>query len=249
MATQRSQNGLTLVEIIIAVAIVAILAGLVFTTMTSIDTKAKEQLCEGTLETLNTALRQFRDFGYEYRIDTTTAGSTEIDFYRSLKFPPDCNGYKEADVEGKLKNLLDSAGGITVAIDTHGFVYDPNESGIAVMYFFLSQVPDCRATLAGLDADLAKSDHNGDENYLMIRLTPTVGNYREYPWLRVVDPWGTSLRYDYYVNKVIENTGLSWGNREDTIRNFPLLTSAGPDKEFNTDDDITNRDKTKTPVP
>ncbi|MFA5423794.1 MAG: prepilin-type N-terminal cleavage/methylation domain-containing protein [Phycisphaerae bacterium] len=247
MATQRSQNGLTLVEIIIAVAIVAILAGLVFTTMTSIDTKAKEQLCEGTLETLNTALRQFRDFGYQYSIDTSL-GTTEIDFYRSLKFPPDCNGYKEADVEGELKNLLDSNGSITVDIDPYGYgTYDQNDSGIAVMYFFLSQVPDCRETLAGLDADLVKSDHNGDENYLMIRLTPTVGNFREYPWLRVVDPWDKPLRYDYYPNEI--EGSLTWGQRKDAVRNFPLLTSAGPDKEFNTDDDITNRDKTKTPVP
>jgi prepilin-type N-terminal cleavage/methylation domain-containing protein len=249
MASQRSQNGLTLVEIIIAVAIVAILAGLVFTTMTSIDNKAKEQLCEGTLETLNTALRQFSDFGYEYSVDTSLP-STQIEFYRSLKFPPDCNDYEKAAVEDEIENLVDSSGAIPVAIDTNGFTYEPDESGIAVMYFYLSQVPDCRETLAGLDTALVKSDHNNDGDYLTIKVDGTILKpVREYPWLRVVDPWGMPLRYDYYSNKEIENFGLTWTQREQTIRNFPLLTSAGPDRKFDTDDDITNRDKTKTPVP
>lgn len=242
MATQRSQNGLTLVEIIIAVAIVAILAGLVFTTMTSIDTRAKEQLCEGTLETLNTALRQFRDFGYEYKT-RTSAYVNELEFYRSLKFPPDCNDYTKAQVETEIKKLLHPTSSIPVVISSE---YNTNESGIAVMCFFLSQVPDCRETLAGIDAKLLKSDHD-DEKYLTIKVDGTIIDpVREYPWLRVVDPWGTPLRYDYYdENEVLTNTPASYGRAKQTIRNFPLITSAGPDEEFGTDDDITNRDKTK----
>ena len=42
-----------------------------------------------------------------------------------------------------------------------------------------------------------------------------------------VDPWGTELRYERRGKK------------------RPLLTSAGPDKEFDTEDDITNKDKKK----
>ena len=46
----------------------------------------------------------------------------------------------------------------------------------------------------------------------------TLGVYRIY------DPWGTVLDYTYISGD-----------------NFPKLTSAGPDKTFDTDDDITNR--------
>ena len=42
-----------------------------------------------------------------------------------------------------------------------------------------------------------------------------------------VDPWGTEIKYERRGKK------------------RPLLTSAGPDKEFGTEDDITNLDKKK----
>ncbi len=67
---------------------------------------------------------------------------------------------------------------------------------------------------------------------------------REYSLIRIVDPWGTTLRYDYYSNET-EEPDLTFSRRGQTIRNFPLITSAGPDREFGTDDDITNRDKTR----
>jgi Tfp pilus assembly protein PilE len=229
MKTRNLQFGLTLVDMLIAVAIVAILAGIVLTTLTRIDSKAKEQLCEATLETLNTALRQFHDYGYQYQ---TNATGTELEFYRSLKFPPDCNSFTEIDVENEIKKLLDLAA--TANITTDG-KHDPNESGIAVMYFFLSQVPECRQTLGNIDKTMLKSDHDGDEDYLKIQI-----DSREYPWLRVVDPWGTPLRYDYY-----DESDINFDHRKDTIRSFPLITSAGPDGQFDTNDDITNRDKTK----
>ena len=120
--------------------------------------------------------------------------------------------------------------------------HDPNESGSACLYFFLCMVPECRETLGNIDQALLKSDHkvsttskNYDQDYLMI----TVDD-RDYPWIRVIDPWGTALRYDYY-----DEDETDFSDRKETIRNFPLITSAGPDREFVTDDDITNRDKTK----
>ena len=235
MKVYRLQFGLALVEILVAVAIVAVLAGIVLTTLTRIDSQSKEHLCLGTLETLNTALRQFRDYGYQYRVNTTS--TTELDFYRSLKFPPDCNNYSETAVESEIATLL---GLSAVAISPSG-KHDPNDSGSAVMYFFLSQVPECRETLTAIGPELLKSDHNGDEDYLKIDISAN----RSYPWIRVVDPWGKPLRYDYYANEKIEAPGLTWIQRGKTIRSFPLITSAGPDGIFDTRDDITNREKTK----
>jgi type II secretory pathway pseudopilin PulG len=242
MRTRRLQFALTLVDMIIAVAIVALLAGIVLTSLTRIESKSKERLCEGTLETLNTALRQFRNYGYEYKV-RITATTNEIEFYRSLKFPPDCNDYTQADVQIEIQKLLDLSILPTIA-STTAEQYDPNDSCSAVMYFFLSRVPQCRETLGAIDRSLVKSDHNNDGKYLTIRV-----DGREYPWLRVVDPWGTSLRYDYYINEQERPvSSLSWARRKDTVRTFPLITSAGPDKQFDTTDDITNRIKTETPV-
>jgi len=236
------QLGLTLVDMLIAVAIVAVLAGIVLTTLTRIDSKAKEQLCEATLETLNTALRQFRDYGYQHRINAT---GDELEFYQGLKFPPDCDGndFTEVKVEDEITKLLDLSPRANITTDNK---HDPNESGSACLYFFLSQVPECRETLSNIDKTMLKSDHKADEDYLKITIGPAADN-RIYPWLRVVDPWGTPLRYDYYINE--QESSLTWVQRRDAIRSFPLITSAGPDRKFDTNDDITNRVKTITPVP
>jgi len=241
MKARKLQVGLTLVDMLVAVAIIAILAGIVLTTLTRIDSKAKEQLCEGTLETLNTALRQFRDYGYQHRINAT---GNELEFYQSLKFPPDCDGndFTEVKVEDEITKLLDLSIRANITTDNK---HDPNDSGSAVMYFFLNQVPECRQTLAAIDQTMLKSDHKADEDYLVIIVDSA--NNRSYPWLRVVDPWGTPLRYDYYINRW-EDTTLTWTERKNAVRSFPLITSAGPDKQFDTNDDITNRVKTKTPV-
>ncbi len=243
MKTHKLQVGLTLIDMVIAVAIIAVLASIVITSLARIDSKAKENLCEGTLETLNAALRQYRDYKIEFRINPSSV--TEREFYRSLKFPPDCNDFTVSIIQTEIENLLDLTPVIIDPPDKH----DPDESGIAVMYFFLSMVPECRETLGNIDQALLKSDHkvspaskNYDEDYLMITIGP-VGDNRSYPWIRVIDPWGTPLRYDYYSNYVEES--LTFNHRTQTIRNFPLITSAGPDREFGTDDDITNRDKTK----
>ncbi|MHC4290404.1 MAG: hypothetical protein ACYSSK_10220 [Planctomycetota bacterium] len=42
--------------------------------------------------------------------------------------------------------------------------------------------------------------------------------------MNIIDPWGTSIRYVYLAGTV-----------------FPVLTSAGPDKVFDTPDDITSK--------
>ena len=235
MKTHKLQVGLTLIDMLIAVAIIAALASIVITALARIDSKAQENLCQGTLETLNAALRQYRDYKLECRIDTTSV--REREFYRRLNFPPDCNDFSRVDVQSEIEKLLDITP-VTISPDKH----DPNESGGAVMYFFLSMVPECRETLGNIDQALLKSDHkispaskNYDEDYLMITV-----DGRDYPWIRVIDPWGMTLRYDYY-----DEDETDFSHRKETIRNFPLITSAGPDGEFSTDDDITNRDKTK----
>jgi len=241
MKMHRLQIGLTLFEMLVSVVIVAVLAGMVLTTLARIDSKAKEQLCEGTLETLNTALRQFHDYGYEYKC-SVCAPNDVIEFYRNLTFPPDCNDYSVTQVEDEITNLLNLS---TTAAISPTAKHQTIESGSAVMYFFLSRVPQCRETLGSISAELLKTDHNNDKDYMEINLS-LANSPRRYPWTRVVDPWGMPLRYDYYANEKVEDTKLTLSQRKQTIRNFPLITSAGPDKTFDTSDDITNRDKTKS---
>ena len=97
------------------------------------------------------------------------------------------------------------------------------------MYFFLSRVPESRKTLDKIDKSLiTRKGSDGSDMTIFI-------DNKEYPLLRIIDPWGTTLRYDYY-----EETGL-YAERMESKKTFPVITSAGPDKEFGSADDITNR--------
>jgi len=236
MKTHRLQNGLTLVEILVAVAIVAVLASIVLTTLTRIGSKSKEQLCEGTLDILNTALRQYRDYEWQLNL-ATTIDANEMEFYRSLKFPPDCNDFDIIGIQNTLDDMLDPQIATMITV-TNAADHLDEYSGCEVMYFFLSRLPECREILEKMNETvLTNIDNTGN------RMTINIDG-RQYGLIRVVDPWGRTLRYDYYSNKK-EDPGLRFNQRSQTIRNFPQITSAGPDGIFDTSDDITNREKTK----
>lgn len=217
MKTIRNKTGLTLVEILVVVAIIAILVSMVIGIASSIDTQGKQRLTESTIALLNAALGEFGDFGYTY-ISAPCAG---------LKFPLDCNNFPQSDLEAAL--------GGTISGGTH----DPCYSGCEAMYFFLNRVPECRLTLAKIGRNLV-TNLGLDGGSMIIT---TVGG-QIYPLFRVLDPWGTTLRYSYYRNTV-EDSGPPSSEPlpfpPSSPMTFPVITSAGPDKIFGTADDIVGR--------
>jgi len=217
MKTRAYKTGFTLIEMVMVVAIIAILISMVVGVTKRFDDQGKERLCRNTIALVGNALEQFRDFGYEYKNTN----------YTGLTFPIDCNGFSAAP----FTNTIESAQGLvpgTVSIN----LVDPNQldnSGSEALYYFLSQVPDCRATLDKIDKSLVSNKtKNGDELKLIISVSVS------YPLFRFIDPWKTTLRYDYY------QKDIAWYPIADTKRTFPIITSAGPDKIFDTADDISN---------
>jgi hypothetical protein len=67
-----------------------------------------------------------------------------------------------------------------------------------------------------------------------ISITYPSGVLKDYPLSRIIDPWGTTLKYDYYYEVLIPPDPRQ-------KRTFPVITSAGPDKQFGTADDISSR--------
>jgi prepilin-type N-terminal cleavage/methylation domain-containing protein len=212
-------KGFTLIEMMVVVAIIVILVSMMVGIAKRIDDQGKERLCRDTIALIGNALEQFRDFGYEYK----DAG------YLEFTFPLDCN-----DDSAAMRNVLIptlekalglTAGAITIFSGTNEYEY----SGSEALYFFLRQVPDSRATLDKIDKSLVTNkDKSGGD--LILRIGTV-----NYPFMRFIDPWGTTLRYDYY-NEVVPP---SYPN-PDTRKTFPVITSAGPDKTFGTNDDISN---------
>ena len=216
MKNYRHNFGLTLIEILVVAAVIAILIMMVLRVTTRIDSQAKERLTKSTFALINSVLEEFYDYGYQYK------NPDYVDF----KFPLDFNDLARADFKDLLEEVLD-LGPDDVGIS--GDVFDPNFSGIAGTYFFLNEVPPCREILSEIDGSLITNEHKKDKP-----LTLNV-NGQFYPFYGIVDAWGTALKYDYY-----DETG-DLDDKKETRKAFPVITSAGPDKKFNTTDDISSR--------
>jgi len=224
MRCSRERGGLTLIEMIVVVAVIALLASVLISTATRIQNKAKEQLTESTIAILSAALEQFADYGFRYKNSTAYFNDDEREFYFGLKYPVDCDGFGIAGIQGELAKVLDASS--VIVSSGHNADY----SGIEVMYFLLCRVPQCRKTLEQLDQSLVVTEG-----------TLTVDG-REHPLIRVIDPWGQVLHYDYYDERAIDWTDATQvDSKEGSKRNFPLITSAGPDKLFDSSDDINNK--------
>ncbi len=224
MDSKQKKNGFTLIEMLIVLAVIVLLASLVIGLASRIDNQGKERLAKSTIALLTSALEEFRDFGYTYK---------HLD-YTGFEFPLDCNDFPST--RGILEPTLEDALGLEpdtiaiVAVDVNSPAnHQPEYSGCEAMYFFLSKVPECRQTLDQISSKLiTDKDENGNRMKLLIA-------GESYPLLRVIDPWGITLRYDYY-----DELQTSPDLREQSKRAFPFISSAGPDGDFDTDDDVTN---------
>jgi prepilin-type N-terminal cleavage/methylation domain-containing protein len=223
----ENKTGLTLVEMLVVVAIIVVLTTMVIGLAGRVTNQSKEQLTKNTIAILTSALEQFHDFQYRY-VDNPVYAPAEREFYLGLDFPLDCNGFDVPVLQITLENSLGLAAG-SILIDPVASHIDPNYSGGEVLYFFLSRVPECRKTLDKIDESLITN--LGLDKQPM---TVAVG-IRIDPLLRFIDPWGTTLRYDYY-NRLEPDPILRLAGK----RTFPVITSAGPDKQFGTVDDISS---------
>jgi prepilin-type N-terminal cleavage/methylation domain-containing protein len=231
------KSGFTLIEMLMVVAIIAILVSMVVGITKRIDDQSKERLCRNTIALIGNALEQFRDFGYEYKDP----------YFAGLTFPLDCNGYdpKNAstllclNLQDTLRNALYSSTATAITIWPVA-QHAPNFSGSEAMYFILSQIPDCRTTLDKIDKSLLTN--KGIDKVTDIVITvPSGATTTNLPFTRIIDPWGTPLRYDYYPECAdYTGGGLYKDYRDSAKRTFPVITSAGPDKQFDTADDISN---------
>jgi prepilin-type N-terminal cleavage/methylation domain-containing protein len=240
------KSGFTLIEMLAVVAIIAVLVSMIVSVTKRVDDQRKERLCRSTIVIIGNALEQFRDFGYEYKDS----------YYAGLIFPLDCNGYGIVTGTSPYPNIPDTLHNAlyaplltappTVSIDdgAGGAQHNTSYSGSEALYFILSQVPDCRTTLEKIDKSLLTNKGiNNDANIIIIiQSSPTMS--MTYPFTRIIDPWGKTLRYDYYPEYRDYILAYPTGNyllyRDSAKRTFPVITSAGPDKQFDTADDISN---------
>jgi prepilin-type N-terminal cleavage/methylation domain-containing protein len=222
MMDREHNAGLTLVEMLVVLGVIVVLATIGIRITMRVDTQSKENALRETFALLSSALEQFHDYGYTYSPASSYAG---------FNFPLDCTDFPLLDLQGTLQAALGAASvQITNHVDSAGGEY-PAYSGCEAMYFFLSQVPAVAQVLKGVSPALL-TNSNGEG--LPIAISIDGGPLEAFP--RVVDPWGTTLRYEYYDVREADRTPIPA-----TRKTFPVLVSAGPDRKFGTGDDIKSR--------
>lgn len=169
---KRKQNnyGLTLVEILVAVVIIAILAVGLYIGGNYLETQSKIKLTQSTIETLCTALEQYHDF------------------YRRFPFQADENYHGEPNLVSDVgaANVMENSGCTTIASDYN----DIYASGDA-LYYFLNQIPASRKIVDSINHSLiANKDYKGKEYFVSI-------SGQCYPLIRIIDPWKCPFRYTY----------------------------------------------------
>lgn len=163
MRTRKYQCGMSLIEILIVVAVIAILVTMVIGVAGRIDNQTKEKGVESIFSLLDSALQEYREF--------------------TGRFPdqPEKN-YANAAVHSEL------------------------------LYKELYSIPGVAKVLEKIDGSLIKNQYS-PAGVPLAQTSP-----------ELYDPWGTVLDYRYAAGE-----------------NFPRLTSAGPDKKFDTTDDMSNK--------
>jgi prepilin-type N-terminal cleavage/methylation domain-containing protein len=206
MKRKQNKNGLTIMEILVAVVIMAILAAGLYFAGSYVDTQAKIKLTESTIETLAAAIDEYHDFygKYPFEADETYGGS-ELKANNS-------NGL-DGDVTNKAGTPLPAA--------DYNDVYASSEA----MYHFLNKCPGSKKIVNSINISLITNKDNKNREYFF-RFGSDV---QVYPLRHIIDSWKTPLRYTYVKNTI----------RQDS---FPVITSAGPDKNFGDTDPNKARD-------
>jgi prepilin-type N-terminal cleavage/methylation domain-containing protein len=193
MKRKQNKNGLTLVEILVAVLIIAILAAGLYSVSNYLETQSKIKLTKSTIEILCTALEQYRDFYGKFPFE---AG---IDYGR--------NQLQSNEANGLNGNVSDNKCADFIAPD-YNDIYSSSEA----LYYFLNQFPAGKKIVDSINRSLLTNKGEKGKEYF-IRLNVDM---KCYPLIHIIDPWKYPLRYTYEQGD-----------------NFPLVISAGPDKDFN----------------
>ena len=211
MRCKRGQSGMSLMEVLVALAVILILISTLIGVGSFVKTRANLDLTKAMLETLSTALTKYHsDFG-DFPFDTDINGNGILELLE----------YDQAALETGLVGAVVPAPPPVLLVEKDGNGNWIPTASSAALFYFLDKNPSSRTIAAAVPNSLIT---NKDDSGAAIQFTFTAPPNNMIDLPRYIDPWKISIRYEYL-------TGTA----------FPVLTSAGPDKVFDTPDDITSK--------
>jgi prepilin-type N-terminal cleavage/methylation domain-containing protein len=215
MTSPRQKPGLTLIEILLAVAIVAMLVTVTAVSTATLRRQAQVRLTESTIAVISSALQQYNEFYGKYppqvdpSIDLTDSAKQRLLFVGVVNHA--------SDATAALRVINKTTGAVVPPVPATAIPLPANVQS-EVLYLYLSGVPASRSIVSKLSDQMAVSELDTSGNAFVIYWTTPRQEWRQLFWLR--DAWGKPLSYQY-------NSGDP----------YPVLTSAGPDKKFDSPTD------------
>lgn len=249
MGTFGKNKGFTLIEVMIALAIVVIVGAVFLSIAQKLETSGNELLTKSTINVLETALEQFEISGYQLRhADKSPYDNHEHNgiTYLSYSYPPDCRDYHDWFEVNPKKTFL------FVASDSDAKWRNIDEVFEDIFRFDFSNEPTVSITATYTDKTAEKTDNRywaGSLSMLVVLnkvpackdilgaistrniqrtdetgavMALTIDSEPKEIYL-ITDAWGKPLKYWY-----------------DGAQAFPIIQSAGADGKFDTADDIVN---------
>lgn len=211
-----SRRGFTLVELLVAMAIIALLLGVMIKVAETVRTNAEIKNTEATMQMLTAALEEYQRYQQERGVNE--ADVFPRDPYEGA-FENSCQPWEQDAMlwcwEAHGLGAGDFDWGLHETYsDWEGTDADPARGAMAsveVLYWYMSDVPASGGVLSKLSAKVTGNDD---------RDAVTAGGQQK-TLIEVNDAWGHPIRY-----------------QRQAAGNFPELRSAGPDGVFENSDDI-----------
>ena len=175
MAKFRNSKGFSITEMLVVVAVLAILVTLVLGAGKRLRTQAEEKLAKSTIGVLVAATEHYYDYHGDFPVITVDPALGRTDY-------------------GKAELIED------VAADTGGTVTDPIANldtycSSEALFYFLDKNPECRQIIEAItETQITCKDAGGVDMVLEVDVSGTV---TVLPLIRFVDPWGRAFQYTY----------------------------------------------------
>lgn len=186
METCRKKNGFSMIELLTAIAILAVLVTILLGVGKRIREQANEKLAQGMIDVIVAALEQYYDLHDDFPFEANKNYVTDS---------------ASADPSHPEWNLEDDVGTVTAGVNENEY------ASSEALYYFLNRTPDCRRII---DTITDKQITNKDANGAVLKIIPTLSG-NETDLIRFIDPWGKSLRYTYQAGDnfpLIESAGV-----------------------------------------
>ena len=256
MARKTKTNGFTLVEVMIALAIMMILTTVFLAVSDVVKSNAKTTLTMSTINVFDEALELYRDFNFQLQGND----------YKSYRFPFDLRDYTS---DAKRDNWLDNDGNDETTYDNDEYFNGiktssaiANELRVQLENAFGLNAGDVKVytgTSTSTNPEFTKYDTDKIDNRYCFSSLAAIIILNRVPQCRDMlsaisdsnitrkDEDGKVMTID--IDGKLEAAYLitdAWGvplrYRYDGEQVFPVIESAGPDGKFDTEDDICNTD-------